>query len=140
MGIMLDNPSLQMLIAEQMGIIELPYDIDAGYISHPYGYVANNPMIYTDPYGLFDETMSGLMGLGGALALADGPFPFGDAAAAAVIIGGSIYLACSSDEKGNKEHTKGKRKSTKGKHQKGRTRNKKDRGGEKGDKRHPYKR
>jgi len=129
-----------MLLAEEMGIIELPYDVAPGYINHPYAYVANNPLIYTDPYGLFEETMGGFLGLGGALALADGPLPFGDIAAGVVIIGGGIYLACSSDEKGNKEHTKGKRNSTKGKHEKGRSRNKKDRGGEKGDKRRPYRR
>ncbi|ROR98672.1 RHS repeat-associated protein [Sinobacterium caligoides] len=69
-----------------------------------YEYVGGNPLIYTDPYGLFEATMTGFLGLGGAAALADGPFlPIGDIIGAAIIVGGGIYLACSRD--GNDDYT-----------------------------------
>jgi len=117
-GLLLVNPSPEMLLAEEMGIIELPYDVTPGYINNPYVYVANNPLIYTDSYGLFEETMGGFIGLGAGLALADGPFPIGDIIGAGVIIGGGIYLACSakdnsSGRKGGSDGSKGGHRSNK---------------------------
>jgi len=91
-----------MALAEEMGIIELPNDVAPGYINHSYAYVANNPLIYTDPYGLFEATMGGFTALGAGFALADGPLPIGDIVGGTIIVGGAIYLACSSDSNGRK--------------------------------------
>jgi len=51
-GIMLDNFSPDMIVAESMGAVELPYDVDPGYINHSYAYVDSNPLVYSDPNGL----------------------------------------------------------------------------------------
>jgi len=52
LGIMLDNFSPEMIVAESMGAVELPYDIDPGYLNHSYAYVDSNPLVYSDPDGL----------------------------------------------------------------------------------------
>lgn len=130
-GILFDNDSPERQVSFEMGV-DLP-EAYLGYINHNYGYADQNPVMYIDSTG--ENTAALGAGYGFSVGGPVGAVVGGLIGAG---VGVGIYLACSNEEKGNKEHTKGKRQSTKGKHEKGRSRNKKDRGGEKGAKRRPY--
>jgi len=84
------KPSVGRFISED------PIGLAGG--SNTYAYVSENPVNAVDPLGLSEETMEGLLALGGMAALADGPLPVGDLVGAGIIAGGTIYLACSSKE------------------------------------------
>jgi hypothetical protein len=51
---------------------------------HPYLYGAQNPLLFSDPLGLFGP--GALVGAGGVCVVADGPLPIGDAVAAVLVI------------------------------------------------------
>ena len=61
-----------------------------------YAYVANSPVTMFDPLGL---QMEKALTIGGGCALADGPFPIGDAVAVVIIVGTGIYCWCKSKPK-----------------------------------------
>jgi len=98
-----------------------------------YGYVGNDPGNGVDPLG--QSAVGTALPFAGGVALADGPLPFGDTAAAALVGTAIVYDWYTTYYS---EHEKNKRESNRAKHEKGKRRKKQDRGGEKGDQRRPY--
>jgi RHS repeat-associated protein len=81
---------------------ELPIDaVDAYYLAmlragnpkfeHAYGYVAQNPLLFADPLGLFGP--GALAAAGGACVAVDGPVPAGDVVGVPILIAAGVWAA-----------------------------------------------